>query len=172
MGEWVKVKEIARVHNLVKEQYIIDNTKKEWDDILKDDNIEFKYEIFETTEYTSEKSRTQYGSQLTKIYVLELYIKKEYLTKVEEIILNLNKVLKDIEEPWELQEAIEDDENEKQKIKLSNIMFVLFMIVLIGIQIAICVGCINDKGGVGLAVCMGIFIIFELLLTRAALKKE
>ena len=101
MDEWIKVEDIGIFYNLIEAQYAIDSTKKYWDEILKNENITYRYSFREDLEYIN---GGKYRGSTRRIYIMELYVNKESLVKIKEILQELEKEEELVDLPWELQE--------------------------------------------------------------------
>lgn len=70
--EWIKYKELMEVNELVTQEETLKEEKKIWEEILKNENFEYKFKI---EEITKDKEFSRYKGTLRKLYVLNLYIK-------------------------------------------------------------------------------------------------
>ena len=99
--EWVKVKEILRVNNIVKQKTVIEFIQKDWKEILDQYKIKYKLEFVQDTEYVNGKR------SIDKVYILNLYTTKEYLQQMKTVIIDYENA--QLEIPEELREI--DEEN-------------------------------------------------------------
>lgn len=160
--EWIKVKELQRVSNLIKERRIIDYMQEEWKELLEQYKIKYKFDIVQNTEYVCGGMRSAVNMQ--KVYILNLYTTKEYLQQIKSIIdeyenatLEIPEELKKVEE-----EKIEEEYEDSKPMKVSKYFFTTSMILLILLEIGLIL--ISEKSSdnrVGY-ILIAILIIVEL----------
>ena len=85
--KWIKVREIQKVFNLVKDEEIINFSQKEWEEIIKQYKIKYKFDIIQKTEY---RQVGRLKSHLQSVYVLCLYTTKEDLQEMRRIINDID----------------------------------------------------------------------------------
>ncbi len=166
--KWIKVLEIGRMENLVKEKYLIDFAQKRWEEILKQYEIKYKLDIEQGTEYIGD-GRIQHSLQ--KIYILGLYTTKENIEQMKSIIKDVENAQSEI--PPELQEIDEEDENENVlSEKISNYFVTILMILLIILEIGMIIYSSKEQNMMPLYIVMGIAIIIELYCIKIINQKK
>lgn len=171
--QWIKVLEIGRMENLVKEKYLIDFAQKRWEEILKQYEIKYKLDIEQGTEYIGDGRRQH---SLQKVYILGLYTTKENIEQMKSIIKDVENAQSEI--PLELQEIDEEDENENVlSEKISNYFVTILMILLIILEIGMIIYSIHQKTSkeqnmMPLYIVMGIAIIIELYCIKIINQKK
>lgn len=166
--QWIKVLEIGRMENLVKEKYLIDFAQKRWEEILKQYEIKYKLDIEQGTEYIGD-GRIQHSLQ--KIYILGLYTTKENIEQMKSIIKDVENAQSEI--PPELQEIDEEDENENVlSEKISNYFVTILMILLIILEIGMIIYSSKEQNMMPLYIVMGIAIIIELYCIKIINQKK
>ncbi len=166
--EWIKVLEIGRMENLVKEKYLIDFAQKRWEEILKQYEIKYKLDIEQGTEYIGDGRRQH---SLQKIYILGLYTTKENIEQMKSIIKDVENAQSEI--PPELQEIDEEDENENVlSEKISNYFVTILMILLIILEIGMIIYSSKEQNMMPLYIVMGIAIIIELYCIKIINQKK
>ena len=159
--EWIKYKELMEVNELVTQEETLKEEKKIWEEILKNENFEYKFKI---EEITKDKEFSRYKGTLRKLYVLNLYIKEKDIKKVNEFFDELNK-----------KEAKKCELEEKERIRINeeyeNLLprkigkwfITLLMILLIILETIIIIN--NLKNMIvedTTNIVMGILIIIEI----------
>lgn len=165
--EWIKVIEIGRVENLVKEKYLIDFAQKEWEEILEQYGIKYKLDIEEGTEHIVDGRR---HLSLKKRYILGLYTTKENIEQMKSIINEVESA--QIVTPPELEEIEEIEEENVLPEKISKYFFSILMILLIIFEIGMIIYLSKEKNMVPLYIVMGIAIIIQLYCIKSINKKK
>lgn len=164
--KWIKVREIQKVFNLVKDEEIINFSQKEWEEIIKQYKIKYKFDIIQKTEY---RQVGRLKSHLQSVYVLCLYTTKEDLQEMRRIINDIDNA--ELQIPEELKEEIEEKEEETEIQKRSRYFFIILMIILIIFEIMIIIFTEKDSEIVKYIV-IAIFILIEVWAIKINLKKE
>ena len=116
--EWIKVREIVRVSNLIKDKNLIEFGQKDWREVLEQYKIKYKFEITQDTEYVRGRRS---AVNMQKVYILNLYTTKEYLQQMNRVIYEYENA--PLEIPEELREQGEEKdfglvEEEKMDMKI------------------------------------------------------
>ena len=168
--EWIKVKEIQRVSNLVKEKRIIDFVQSEWKELLDHYKIQYKFDIVQDIEYI-EGIRSE--SYMNQVYILSLYTVKEDLEQMKRIIFEYENAQFEI--PEELRNTDEEEETEDLKpMKFSRYFFNILMILLIILEISLVIVSKESSNSidVDIYILIAILIIVELYLIIVGNKKK
>lgn len=168
--EWIKVKEIQRVSNLVKEKRIIDFVQREWKELLDQFKIKYKFDIVLDTEYI-EGIRS--AASMNQVYILSLYTVKEDLEQMKRIIFEYENAQSEI--PEELRDIDEEEEHEELKpMKVSKYFFNILIILLIILEISLVIVSKESSNSidVDIYILIAILIIVELYLIIVVNKKK
>ena len=164
--EWVKVDYLIKITNLVAGKEVVDNTIKEWKEILEGNNINYKFDIEQETEYFN-GFRGQY---LNKISVLYLYTTKDEVQRMKEIINEYNNSKSEI--PNELKQQEEDSDEETKPIKVAMFIFKILITLLIIFEISIMIIFKDSIKNNQIYIFMSIIIIGELYIIFGGNKKK
>ena len=178
--KWIKVREIVRVSNLIKDKNLVELEQKEWKEILEQYKIKYKFEITQDTEYVQGGIRSAVNMQ--KVYILNLYTTKEYLQQVKSIIheyenapLEIPEELKEQEENnFELdeEERIEDEYEDLVPIKISKYFFAILMLLLIILELGLVIVSEKSIKNIEVYILIAILIIMELYVIVKSNKKK
>lgn len=163
--EWIEVAELQRVKNLVTEEETINESKKMWDEILKQYNIDYKFEIVEDTEYSMEDVR--FKGQLQNVYILKIYTTKENLKLIKSII---HEYAQDYKKEEPKREEYEENEYEPAGVKFGRYFIIIVMLLALILEIGLMVSA--KEAEVSGYVAIGIFIIIELYIIKKFSKKR
>ena len=151
--EWEKVAKLDSVNSLKTDEYRIKQIKKYWDDILKDENIDYKYEIEQEMEYEGFNPIKGINRILYNVY---LYVKKSDRKRIENIIDEINKEEKK-------QQDSKKEEIKKQYEGLTQVKLLkIFISALISIIILVEIIILAEVESLPIAIYI-IFIIAILL---------
>ena len=166
--EWVKVKEILRVNNIVKQKTVIEFIQKDWKEILDQYKIKYKLEFVQDTEYVNGKR------SIDKVYILNLYTTKEYLQQMKTVIIDYENAQLEIpEELREIDEESVEDENEGlQPVKFSKYFFNFLIILLIIFEVVVMLISEKSSDNKPAYVIMTVLIIVELYSIVSFNKKK
>ena len=178
--EWIKVREIVRVSNLIKDKNLIEFGQKDWREVLEQYKIKYKFEITQDTEYVRGRMS---AVNMQKVYILNLYTTKEYLQQMNRVIYEYENA--PLEIPEELREQGEEkdfglDEEEKIEdgyedlvpIKVSKYFFVILMILLIILEVGLVIVSEKSSENIEVYVLIAILIIVELYAIVKLNKKK
>ena len=126
--EWIRIKVLERVENLVTQRNIIDNAIKLWEERLNAYNIKFKFDV----EY---KSRVIMHRRTEQFYILVLYVEKGDISKVKSVIKENEDLEKEVF--LENQEPISEFETEtlEKQNNLNRIFITILLVVGIFIEL-------------------------------------
>ncbi len=167
--EWIKVREIQQVLNLVEDREVINFAQKEWEEIIKQYKVKHKFDIIQKTEY---RELGRLKSCLQSVYVLCLYTTKEDLQEMRRIINDLENA--ELQIPEELREEIEEIEEKEEETEIqkrSRYFFIILMIILIIFEIVMTIFTEKDSEIVKYIV-IAIFILIEVSVIKINLKKR
>ncbi|MGN1297923.1 MAG: hypothetical protein ACI4VH_05865 [Clostridia bacterium] len=178
--KWIKVREIVRVSNLIKEKNLIELEQKEWKEILEQYKIKCKFEITQDTEYVRGRRS---AVNMQKVYILNLYTTKEYLQQMKSIIHEYENA--PLEIPEELKEQGEEDNSElddEERIeeeyedlvptKISKYFFIILMLLLIVLEVGVVIVSEKNSNNIEVYVLIAILIIVELYAIVKLNKKK
>lgn len=164
--EWIEIAKLQKVSNLVTEKEYIDEAKKMWEEIFKEYQIDYKFDIVVDTEYEIHNVRTK--GQLKKVYLLKAYTTKECFSQAKRII---NEYMEQEIEQVEEQEVEKEDNYETKQEKTATYFFVAILLIAIIFEIGLIVSTKNEGNGIIEYVIIGILIIIELYGIVRLLKK-
>lgn len=177
--KWIKVRDIVRVSNLIKDKNLVELEQKEWKEILEQYKIKYKFEITQDTEYVQGGIRSAVNMQ--KVYILNLYTTKEYLQQVKSIIheyenapLEISEELKEEENNFELdeEERIEEEYEDLVPIKISKYFFAILMLLLIILELGLVIVSEKSIENIEVYILIAILIIMELYIIAKLNKKK
>lgn len=159
--KWIKVREIQQVFNLVKDKEIINFKQKEWEEIIKQYKVKYKFDIIQKTVY---RQLGRLKLHLQSVYVLCLYTTKEDLQEMTCILKDIEKA--ELKIPEEVEEKQEETEIQKQ----SRYFCIILMILLIIFEIMIMIFT-EENNEIVRYIIIAIFIIIELFAIKINLRK-
>lgn len=169
--EWIKVREIVRVSNLIKDKNLIEFGQKDWREVLEQYKIKYKFEITQDTEYVRGRRS---AVNMQKVYILNLYTTKEYLQQMNRVIYEYENAPLEIPEELREQgeEKIEDGYEDLVPIKVSKYFFVILMILLIILEVGLVIVSEKSSENIEVYVLIAILIIVELYAIVKLNKKK
>lgn len=165
--EWVKVAKLDSVNSLKTDEYRIKQIKKYWDDILKDENIDYKYEIEQEMKYEGFDPIKGINRTLYSVY---LYVKKADRKRIENIIYEINKEEKKQQDNQKEKEEIKKQYEGLTQVKLLKIFISVLISIIILIEIVILVE--EQSLPIAIYIIFSIAILLELITIGIVWKKR
>lgn len=171
--KWIKAIELQRVTNLVDEKEKINYVQKLWDEILKQYDISYKFDIVQESEYRN-GGRTK--GQLQVVYVLNLYTTKENLSKMKEIIneYEKEKIIKKETQDIQLEKEVEEEYEQLTPVKFQKYFLTAILLISILIEIVIVISLFIEGGDQGIMEygIIIVFLIIEIYVLKRIWKKK